>query len=236
MVDCKKIHANQPRFARPSEGHAKVDVSKRGNWEKHGCFLVKNGGVGGSEMPMEIRRWKTRGHKSYAATVLEGGGSEHIRVLSFDSDPDDIKRWSKAFIGEVIFSSETYNLQTHFEIEGFFAVKIISLGAKLCILEELEEGVISELLSEDNTWWKQWFSNIIPWSKGAVDSERVTWVRVHGVPCHVWKVDFFETLANTFGKFISRDMNFKEGFNMDVARFLIRVPLNFFWWKGFQLP
>lgn len=40
-------------------------------------------------------------------------------------------------------------------------------------------------------------------------------------------VNFFETLANTMGNFINMDENFREGYNIDVFRFLIMVPLSF---------
>lgn len=143
------------------------------------------------------------------------------------SNSEDRVRWSKAHIGEVLYPGESYNLQTYFEIEGFFSVKIIPLGANICVLEEMEEGVILDLMSEGNTWWKQWFHSIKSWHKGVVDTKRVTWIRVHGVPCHTWNIDFFESLANTMGNFISMDEKFKEGCNMEIARLLIRVPLRF---------
>ncbi|XP_058746048.1 uncharacterized protein LOC131618913 [Vicia villosa] len=60
-----------------------------------------------------------------------------------------------------------------------------------------------------------------------VDSERVVWVRVYGVPCHVWGTDFFETLANQLGSFICVDDNIVSGDNMDIARVMIRVAFNF---------
>lgn len=173
MVDGKKIDANQPRFARNSEGNEKVDSLNRSIKEKKGRVSFQKGGTGGSGAAKET----TRGQKSYAAIMVEGGkgsSSEVNLVLCYSSDLEDTKRWSKACIGEVLFLGESYNLQTHLEIEGFFAVNIIPLSEKLCILEEMEEGVILELMSEGNTWWKQWIKNIKPRYKGAVDSERVT--------------------------------------------------------------
>lgn len=32
-----------------------------------------------------------------------------------------------------------------------------------------------------------------------MDSERVVWIRVHGVSCHAWSVSFLECLANIWG-------------------------------------
>lgn len=96
------------------------------------------------------------------------------------------------------------------------------------IIEEMEESVILDLMSDDNTWWKQWFRSIKLWQKNVVDTERVTWIRVHGVPCNAWNIDFFVRIANTMGKFIIMDENFTADGNMDLARILVRVPLSFF--------
>lgn len=58
------------------------------------------------------------------------------------------------------------------------------MGANLCLLEEMEEGFISELIGNGSTWWRQWFKDNRPWKASEVDGERVTWIRIHGVPFH----------------------------------------------------
>lgn len=70
---------------------------------------------------------RTRGNRSYAKTVAEGSNrnilEKHL-VIKFLSNIEDSARWSKTFIGEGLFSGETYNLQTHFEIEGVFLLRL----------------------------------------------------------------------------------------------------------------
>lgn len=97
----------------------------------------------------------------------------------------------------------------------------------MCLLEEQEEGIIEELIGDGCTWWKQWFSSIMSWKSSDVDSERVAWVKVHGVPFHAWCFEFFEYLANSMGNFICVDENTTLGANMDIGRFLLRVPFGF---------
>lgn len=82
----------------------------------------------------------------------------------------------------MLFSGESYNIQTHLEIAGFLSIKVHPLGENLCLLEEMEKGVIHELISEASSWWKQWIRSIRPWKESDIDSERVMWVRVHGIP------------------------------------------------------
>ncbi|XP_058740820.1 uncharacterized protein LOC131613142 [Vicia villosa] len=226
LIDGKKIHANPPRYERNNAADMTRAKQFSSTGVNKGRYHFKKGDVGGPGAGVG----RSKGTRSYAETVVLGasrGNSEVLASVNYSSKPEDRARWSKACIGEVLFLRESYNIQTHFEIEGFFSIKVIPLGANLCLLEEMEEGVISDLMSEGNTWWKQWFRTIKPWQQGAVDAERVTWIRVHGVPCHAWNIDFFEALANSFGCFVNMDENYKEGKNMDIARILIRVPLCF---------
>lgn len=55
-------------------------------------------------------------------------------LLEYISSRKDRDIWNKAFICEVIFPGESYNFQTHFDIEGILDMKITPLGAKLSVL------------------------------------------------------------------------------------------------------
>lgn len=131
-------------------------------------------------------------NKSYVTVVVKGNRSEEASeeenkclVLSFNPDPNIKNKRNNAYIREVMNPGESYNIQTHLEIGGFFLVKVILLGANLCLLEEMEEGIIQELLNDPLMWWKQWFLSIRPWQESDVDTERILWVRLHGEPNHV---------------------------------------------------
>ncbi|KAI5387344.1 hypothetical protein KIW84_073465 [Lathyrus oleraceus] len=59
-------------------------------------------------------------------------------------------------------------------------------------MEEKEIGELKELLNSHPDWISEWFSNIRPWKPDDVDNEKMTWLRVFGVPCHTWYPKFFE--------------------------------------------
>lgn len=149
IIDGRKIYANQPRFSR-EEGKGTENV----RWQQQEIFTMKK----------ENLKFKGKvsgvGSTSYAKVVKEGKQNvdvveeEEHPFFSFNSDPFLKSRRKKDYIGEVMFSGESYNVQTHLEIEGFFLVKVSPLGANLYLLEEMEEGVIEELLNDPSTWWK----------------------------------------------------------------------------------
>ncbi|XP_058763176.1 uncharacterized protein LOC131636584 [Vicia villosa] len=217
QIDGRKIHANQPRFNRQGGKEEPVILQNRDGGRRE-------------TVPVRINWW-VDSNRSFAAIVQgkeeENGNLNHKAIFSYSSQQVLRDRWRKAFIGEVIFAGDSYNIQTHLEIDGFFSIKDHPLGANLCLLEEMEEGIIQELIDEGEWWWKQWFKSIRPLKSRDVDSEQVVWVRVYGVPCHVWGTEFFETLANQLGSFICVDDNTVSGDNMDIARVMIRVPSNF---------
>ncbi|CAI8594473.1 unnamed protein product [Vicia faba] len=76
--------------------------------------------------------------------------------------------------------------------------------------------VILDLISEGRSWWSHW-------REEGVDKERVTWLRVYGILCHVWNFNFFEMLANKVGKYVCCDENTLNSANMDITRILVRT-------------
>lgn len=76
-------------------------------------------------------------------------------------------------------------------------------------------------------WWKRWFLYIRLWQISDVDNDMIMWVRLLGVPCHAWSVEFFMIVASVLGICVCVDDDTKAGRSMDIARVLIRVPIDF---------
>lgn len=73
------------------------------------------------------------------------------------------------------------------------------------------------------SWLDRWFVEIMPWEPGVVDDERVAWIRVFGVPCHLWNDEFFRFISIPFGSFIDADEITKCQAKFDMARSMIRT-------------
>lgn len=48
-----------------------------------------------------------------------------------------------------------------------------------------DEGKINELLVFGKQGISQWFKEIKRWKPLEVDKERLTWLRIYDIPCHV---------------------------------------------------
>jgi len=50
------------------------------------------------------------------------------------------------------------------------------------------------------------FSNMCAWSLDEdIVSERGVWLRIYGVPLHVWNFKFFEFISSSFGRLLKID-------------------------------
>lgn len=87
-------------------------------------------------------------------------------------------------MGRVIIPGSTYNMQTKLEMEGYYNVKVTPLGDSLCILEEVELGVIDNFVMEGESWWRNYFEEVFKWKEGIIDVVRPVWLRIYGVPAH----------------------------------------------------
>ncbi|XP_058748519.1 uncharacterized protein LOC131621485 [Vicia villosa] len=161
------------------------------------------------------------GSRSFAEAVK--GGKSHC-YLNFNTSAENLERFKRAFVGVIVNPGMSYNIQTSFEMEGYFSIKVTPLGANLCLLEDIEDGAVRDLIEEGRSWWTQWFSEIREWREDDIDRERATWLRVYGIPCHAWNFEFFEMIAKTVGTYICVDDNTHKGEHMDIARILVKTP------------
>lgn len=60
------------------------------------------------------------GGKSFADVIVEGRSLNEQKSLMFSSKLEVRDRLQKSFIGEVAQPGESYNIQSHFEMEGVF--------------------------------------------------------------------------------------------------------------------
>jgi hypothetical protein len=133
----------------------------------------------------------------------------------------------KAFVGEVKQPGMSYNIQNEFHMQGYFGVKVTPLGSRLTLLEEQEEGELQALMKDAKEWLEDWFQDIRPWSSKEIDSDRIVWLRIYGIPVHAWNDQFFAKVSKPWGIFMNTDEVTSKKLSLDVARLLIRTSCQF---------
>lgn len=117
----------------------------------------------------------------------------------------------------------SYIIQEIYNMEGYFVVKATPLGTNICLLEEIEDSKLSELVESRRYRLKQWFKKIHKWDPKDVNKDRVTWLIIYDVPCHALSPDFFKFVTKHVGFYVCLEDDTMELSKMDVARILIRT-------------
>lgn len=168
LIGGKKIHVNLPRYQR----------RKKGGVRSSGLMQNRKGGQKKEQVDENsgFRVWANtrRGVRTFASVVTEdvvntGSKVDEETKFCFKSKEENRMRFMKAYVGKVLVSGSTYNIQMHFEMEGVFAVKITPLGDNLCLLEESGEGFIEDLIGKREAWKRSWFSDVKKWEEGMID-------------------------------------------------------------------
>lgn len=68
--------------------------------------------------------------------------------LKYSSKKEDLERLRKAYVGKVRRLGSAYNIQTHFDMEMLFAIKVSPMEGNVCLLEEMDEGFVEDLIKE----------------------------------------------------------------------------------------
>ncbi|XP_058758209.1 uncharacterized protein LOC131631431 [Vicia villosa] len=229
IIGSRKIHTNLPRFSRYYEGET-----------NGGKFQTRQK----REMPAAVPHCNRGGNvykrdhggkrKTYAQVVSNQNNRKVVDNLThakkvpfahleYNLEEEELTKFQKAFVGVVENSGTMYNLQEYFNMEGYFGVKVTPLGANLCLLEEDVEGELKALIDDASEWINQWFTEIRPWKPQDVDNERLTWLRIFGLPCHAWNPNVFEFMSKPIGVYVCSDTETTKQSNMDIARILVRT-------------
>jgi hypothetical protein len=155
--------------------------------------------------------------------VSNRGSFKQKVFLSYEAEKNATDKYAKAFVGVAANPGMTYNIQNAFHAQGYFGVKVTPLGSNLALLEGQEEGEVEALMEDAKDWLVQWFKEIRPWNPKDIDTERLVWLRIYGIPIHAWCDDFFAKVSRPWGCFLNTDDVTSKKFTMDAARLLIRT-------------
>lgn len=159
LIEGKKIYANVPRFGRNSihggfgaqakeEGRKASSGSFNGTLKEMRDYASTSGVVKGRSFTKAVLNGKNLYNK------VSDNNDNGSPLLSFWTNKENKGSFVKAYMGEVLIPRSSYNIQTHSEVEGIFPIKVTPLGANLCLMEDMEEGFIRDLIGEGSTWWR----------------------------------------------------------------------------------
>ncbi|XP_058783228.1 uncharacterized protein LOC131657894 [Vicia villosa] len=226
ILEGRKLFANLPRFSRPKDAEQSGFAAQKSIPAK-----ANTKGTGGNRLD-GIGYGTTVNHQSYVDVIRSSNGSFNFnegnkvpKTLFFKPCFEDVSQYKKAFTGRIKESGKMEDIKKLFLEEGIFSIRVTVLGPNLYLLEDLIEGEVELFVEERKSWWVQWFSSIKQWEPKDRDEERVTWLRVLGVPCHAWSEICFKQLVDTKGVFVRCDEGTVLKKRMDEAIICIRTKI-----------
>lgn len=145
--------------------------------------------------------------RSYSLATKSGSGSEIQAVaeqVQLEVLPSEmvLEELSRAFVGFLRFPMLAKNLQTSLFMDGKKGFKVTEMGDGMVLINCEEVGGVDRARKEDPKWWEGMFSEVRPWSPELVARRRSVWLKIVGIPLHVWDDNFFKLLGNKFDTFL----------------------------------
>jgi len=99
------------------------------------------------------------------------------------------------------------------------------MGDNMVLLSCSLEGGLEATRGRKKEWWEANFALVTPWSPQLVAKKRRVWLKLWGVPLHVWEEKSFKQMGDFIGDFLDFDMITAERKNLDVVRLLVSTKL-----------
>ncbi|KAI3521844.1 hypothetical protein L1887_11319 [Cichorium endivia] len=83
------------------------------------------------------------------------------------------------------------------------------------------KSVAEAFLNDHAEGWRKWFAWLCPWDDSRIQTQRVVWLKISGVPVHCWDQNIFEVIASRFGRVLIPNECSKEVVDLSHRRVCI---------------
>jgi hypothetical protein len=135
-------------------------------------------------------------NKSKLTKIPPHEAKEEIwKGMKYTATYEDLTWAKKGFVGRVYNYDEVSTLQQKIMDVGILSIEIIPMGGDKVFIKVHDDEDFHSLVKDAREVFQHWFIKIEEWFPEVVMRERVTWVRLYGVPVHAWNSKFFEKLC-----------------------------------------
>ena len=216
---------------RKIDGHI-IHVKKaRFGWGERRNTVAVNGHNLSSKRPMNdsssLRATRdTRSYKDVVTGLSSGQPpkSSDTPSICFDIEveQDDFDWLKRSAVGVLHNYIHHASVQGSFFREGFYC-QVRPLGGNTVLLTFCEKDEMEICIKDFKHWWNYWFEKVSPWSAHDVARDRFTWLRLEGVPLHLWSEKLFSAIGALWGSFVTTDDSTHRRLRFDIARILVSV-------------
>ena len=142
-------------------------------------------------------------------------------VRMYRSIVNDV-RWAQSGVSTNVVNGEVITV-VHKRVTdvGFEDIDIIPMGEDKVFLRSRSDKDTLAVLGEAKEFFAHFFTNVVRWDKEVLPFRRGAWLRLYGIPIHVWNENFFKLCVMDYGTYLRTDEMSLERGRFDFARVLI---------------
>ncbi|KAL4581283.1 hypothetical protein LXL04_017494 [Taraxacum kok-saghyz] len=137
--------------------------------------------------------------KIYGASTKEGGDPQQKPI--YLPCIRDIQQWldNASLVGETKNFAILCNFPSLLSLDGFDVAEVKYIGG-LQVVIQFKSDKAAGMFKANKSIWMKWFAWVDCFGKRSVRFERITWLKITGVPIVAWDESNFNSLASRFGK------------------------------------
>ncbi|XP_068490606.1 uncharacterized protein [Phaseolus vulgaris] len=215
-----KLHVNKPKYRRSYKGgRVEIDRGQQKRRDENGSKKVE---------PRVRKVWRRKGEISYAQAVKNG---IHTRISSekwmgqiMQVKVED-KEWMKrSCVGYLNETTDIEDIKNSFFMNGANFIRLRYLGDNAMLLTPEGDTSVEDLIKENKEWLEEIFDEITPWDNSVRVAQRRVWVRVWGLPFHLWEWSVFVNVVINIGNLLAVDKTTENFDELQYARVLVSIP------------
>ncbi|KAK2375108.1 hypothetical protein QL285_076019 [Trifolium repens] len=145
-------------------------------------------------------------------------------LLEVEVDRSVLTELQQSYVGSLALEIDIEKIKTMLFMEGRQHITVTPMGGKLILLYSPRKGELSTMVRAKEDWLTYYFKEVKPWDTNMFNDKREVWVKVLGVPLHVWGENFFKLVGARFGEFVDFDAATASRSRLDVARIKLSTP------------
>ncbi|KAI3717424.1 hypothetical protein L1987_69027 [Smallanthus sonchifolius] len=178
-------------------------------------------------------RWEgVVGDKPYLRALIgKQNNSVSVGEIKVPEDADSVvlQWYDLSVVGITRDFTHLGNLQELMDFEEDKDMTIRYLGGLQVLITFKKETHAKEFANNKNSWSK-WFSEVQVWTGQSLISERIVWLKIFGVPAHLWDANVFDAIAAKSGKVLAPSQaSFSDG---DLTQDTVGILVG----EGWRLP
>ncbi|GJX10941.1 RNA-directed DNA polymerase, eukaryota [Tanacetum coccineum] len=126
-------------------------------------------------------------------------------MVSFVTSTNQTKWLQNVLVSEATSIHSLLDLQSLFRSFDVNDCTVKHLGGLRCMLDFENKQDASDFLLNRKDCWLNWFKWLQPWTSELKTEDIITWLRIEGLPIHVWYSKAFSQIASVWGTVLIPD-------------------------------